>query len=310
MFKINISKSIEINASADKIYKVLGDFNHWKYWSPWLLLEANAQVKVSDNAKYFEWEGKRIGTGNMKVMNETYLKLIEYDLNFLKPWKPEAKVQFNIQHNGDSCIVTWQMDSRLPFFMFWMKPKIETFTGLDYERGLEMLKDYMEQGEVPSEVSIIGEQEFEGMQYIGVNAECSFDKLAVHMKTNFRKMRTYLTEQEELVPGVGFSIYNSWDFKKKIVNYTSGFSVSEVPQDLSSECISGIIPKTSVFTVKHTGAYRHIGNAWAVSASLSRAKIFTPKKKSIFFEVYPDNPDEVTEKELCTEIHFPVKEIK
>lgn len=304
---IHVSRSIEINASADRIYAILSDFNHWKFWSPWLTQEPTATVNISTDNKYYDWNGKRIGSGNMKIVNQSYLKSVEYDLNFVQPWKSEAKVKFNIRHNGDSCFLTWEMDSRLPLMMFWMKRKIETFISLDYERGLEMLKDYVELGEVPSEVKIIGEKEFEGIQYIGINAECSFDELGMNMKTNFEKMRPYLVEQQELVLDVGFSIYNNWDFKKKLVNYTSGFSVSTIPDDLSTEFISGSIPVKKVFTLEHKGAHRHIGNAWATGITLSRAKVYNGDKKQPFFEIYLNNPTKVAENELLSEIHFPLK---
>ncbi len=307
MLKISVTRSIKIIASADKIYAVLGNFNHWKYWSPWLTQEPEAVFNVSENAKYYDWEGIRIGSGNMKVMNEIYLNSVEYDLNFLKPWKFKAKIKFKIKDNRDSCIITWIMDSSIPVFMFRKRRKMETYIAMNYKRGLEMLKDYIEKGVVISEVSIIGEQTFEGIKYIGLNTECSFDELGSQMKINFQKMRTYLVDQEQLALGLGFSIYNNWDFKNQLVNYTSGFSVTTLPKNMSAEFITGVIPKTNVFSLKHTGAYKHVVNAWATSESLSIAKIYTPKKKTPFFEVYLNNPNQVCEKELITEVHFPLK---
>ncbi len=71
MPKTYVEKSININASIDKIKSVLTDFNHWQPWSPWLNLEPEAKVSVSANSKKQEWDGKRIGAGEMILREET-----------------------------------------------------------------------------------------------------------------------------------------------------------------------------------------------------------------------------------------------
>jgi hypothetical protein len=152
MPKINVTRSATINSSIDNVYTKLNDFNHWTKWSPWLIMEKGVKVNISDDAKYYEWKGDRVGEGNMNISLEDGSNSIEYDLTFLKPWKSEAKVKFLLSDNNNRTAVTWSMDSKLPFFMFWMKNMMEGFIGMDYERGLNMLKDYIEEGEVKSKL--------------------------------------------------------------------------------------------------------------------------------------------------------------
>jgi len=87
MHKIHVEKSITINAGAEKVKSIITEFNHWKHWSPWLILEPECKVTVSANGKMQEWDGQRIGAGNMKILSEED-SVINYDLTFLKPWKP------------------------------------------------------------------------------------------------------------------------------------------------------------------------------------------------------------------------------
>ena len=68
------------------------------------------------------------------------------DLTFLKPWKSQAKVAFYLKEEGASTQVRWTIDSGIPFFLFWMKKQMEIFVGMDYDRGLTMLKDLVETG--------------------------------------------------------------------------------------------------------------------------------------------------------------------
>ena len=44
-----------------------------------------------------------------------------------------------------SRVVVCPMRGALPWFLFWMRPAMETFIGMDYERGLKMLKDWLMQ---------------------------------------------------------------------------------------------------------------------------------------------------------------------
>ena len=60
----------------------MNNLAHWETWSPWVIAEPDAAVKVSKDGKYHEWEGKIIGSGK-----ETYLVFssVSY-LNSLKEW--------------------------------------------------------------------------------------------------------------------------------------------------------------------------------------------------------------------------------
>jgi len=62
MPKTHVEKSITIAASAEKVKSIITDFNHWGHWSPWLILEPEAKVKISADGKTQEWEGKRTGS--------------------------------------------------------------------------------------------------------------------------------------------------------------------------------------------------------------------------------------------------------
>ena len=79
MPKINVSKRITINAPKEKTKEFLVDFRNWKNWSPWLVCEPETKLTYSDDGKFYEWEGNRIGSGEMKVLYESENQ-IDYDL--------------------------------------------------------------------------------------------------------------------------------------------------------------------------------------------------------------------------------------
>ncbi|MEM1408535.1 MAG: SRPBCC family protein [Bacteroidota bacterium] len=307
MPKMHIKRSVTINASADKVFSKLNNFNHWTAWSPWLIMDPKATVTVAEDGKSYEWEGERVGSGNMQVISESDNQFIDYDLTFLTPWKSTAKVRFETISKGDSTEVNWLMDSSLPFFMFWMKKMMEAFVGMDYERGLAMLKDYVEDGEVHSKLDFKGASNFAGCKYVGVKTVCTIETVGSSMEKDFGKLMAFMADHQELITGNTFSIYHKWDMVKRNVAYTSGVPVKSVPTSLPAGIISGEIPETEVYTLGHTGPYAHLGNAWSTLYNMQRGKVFKINKKIHPFETYVNIPGEVPDNELVTEVHFPVK---
>lgn len=305
MPKMNISKSIVMDASAEKIHAILTDFNEWTHWSPWLIVEPGAQVKVATDRPFYEWEGKRLGKGQMEITSQTDT-VIDYDLTFLKPWKSEAKVRFLLNPQGDSTKVTWEMDSSLPFFMFFMKKMMVRLIGMDYDRGLLMLKDYAEKGKVGSKLEFLGESQYPGCTYIGLKNSCSIDELGGVMKADFEKLMAFAQQHSDKLTGEWFSLYHKFDFGKNKVVYTGGIAVSEAISDLPEGMFSDKISPTKVNTVRHTGPYPLAGNAWSSIMSMQRAKEFKQNKKLPPIEFYRNNPQEVPAEELILEVSMPI----
>ena len=82
-----------------------------------------------------------------------------------------------------------------------------------------------------------------------------------------------------------------------------------VPTDAAAtgEFTAGEIPACTAYVVKHTGAYRHLGNAWAAGMMHGRAKLFAADKKVPMFEIYDNDPTVTPEGELVTRVHLPAK---
>lgn len=303
---LNISKSITIDKSLSEVYQELNTFHHWRIWSPWLIQEPEAESKVSDDGKFQSWEGARVGSGNMTITDEKENEYVAYDLNFLKPWKSKAKVRFELDQVGDLTEVTWTMNGSIPFFMFWMKGMMEALVGMDYERGLMMLKDYLEEGEVQSKIKFQGTGDFSGFKYIALDAKTTRENIAASMEEVFGKLTQYAADSDK-VSGSPFTIYRKWEIAKGKVEYTAGFPVNEIPSNLPNEFVTGEISQTSVYSIKHTGPYEQLGNAWSTLYNLKQNKAFKANSKIHPFEVYVNDPREVSSKDLETIVYFPVK---
>jgi len=307
MPKMFVSRSIEINAPVENVYPKLSDLNHWIRWSPWLILEPEAKVTVRDDAKYYEWEGNRTGSGHMTITSEKENEAINLDLVFLKPWKSKAKIAFKFNSTNGGTKVTWTMDSSMPFFMFFMTKMMEGFIGMDFERGLKLLKDYVEDGVVHSALEIEAKGNFAGCQYIGVKTNCNIADVGDAMTKDFDKLWSYMHDNMDLLAGNPMSIYHKWNFGKGTCEYTVAAPVSSFPDNLPADFLTGQIPAGPTYSVIHTGPYDHLGNAWSLVSNLQRSKTFKPIKGVHPFEEYLNDPSTTDPLEYKTAVRFLVK---
>lgn len=301
MPKFHIEKSIEINAPADKVRRVIQDYDQWAPWSPWLCMEPDAQLKMEGTAANsghaYSWEGDMIGAGRME------LATIEgptdhMDLTFLKPFKSTAKVKFDTHPtDNNTSQVTWHMHSGLPFFMFFMVGTMKAMIGMDYERGLKLLKEYVETGEVSSVTKIMGVVDVPATHYVGAAASCSLANIASSMEETFPKV-TQLADGAATGNYSG-AIYHNMNIKTQQCDYTAFAPVDEA-------AAKGTIPDCRAIKVVHTGSYQHLGNAWATINTYQRHKKLKKNKSIAPFEFYTNDPTSTANKDLVTEIYLPV----
>ncbi|MEO0794773.1 MAG: SRPBCC family protein [Verrucomicrobiota bacterium] len=306
MPKINVERSVTINANRSTVFASLRDFRQWPVWSPWLICEPDCQLQYDDDGKRYSWDGKIIGAGQMQVEQELPDEKIAYQLTFFKPFKSTASVRFELKETEGGTQVSWIMNSSLPFFMFFFKNMMTGMIGMDYDRGLQMLKDYIEMGSVPTSLEVLGETSFSGYHYFGIRTQCAMKDVGPKMEADFSSLNEKLAAAGIQPTTKPFSIYHEWSFGKGTVEYTIGFPV-EAGKAIPDGLISGNMPDCKVYTIKHTGPYRHLGNPWSAGYMRQQAKMFKMNKGMHPFEVYENDPRKTAENELVTLINFPVK---
>lgn len=302
-----VEKSIEIKATPNDVFDYIRDFKNWPTWSPWLIAEPDCVVDYADDGKSYHWDGNVVGSGQMQIEAESHSQSIDYQLNFLKPWKSEAKVRFALAEKNGDTKVTWSMDGSLPIFMFWMKKMMIALVGMDYERGLKMLKPCIETGTNPSRLEFPGQTTLSTTPYVGITTECGLDQIDENMSRDFSKLKQWLKDSKTEPNCNPFTIYHRFDMVNRMVHYTAGFPVANPPTDLPEGVIAGERPACSTFAIKHTGPYPHLGNAWSAGMFRARNKVIRQSKKIHPFETYENDMNQTPENDLVTIVHFPLK---
>ncbi|BCX48268.1 ligand-binding SRPBCC domain-containing protein [Haloferula helveola] len=307
MPSFDVSRSIHIEAFPDAVFADVRNFRKWPDWSPWLICDPHAKLTYADDGKRYDWEGPVCGSGIMRITGESEGSSIDYALTFLSPWKSENTVGFRFAEKDGGTEVTWTMTGSLPWFMFWMKSMMSGYIGADYDRGLRMLKDRIETGSVPSKLEFPGIVELPETAYAGINTECPIDEIGPHMRENFAQIREWLEEADLSPSGPPFCSVLKWSPAANVCRYTACVPFLQAPDEGPAGFVSGSRPACRAYQVRHTGAYRHLGNAWAAGMMHARSKVFHGSKRLAPFETYESDPETTPEDELVTIIHIPAK---
>lgn len=306
----HVYRSTVIDASPEKVFDAVADFSTWTTWSPWLCAEPDAEVNVSADSSsvgsLYSWQGEVVGQGEIEHTKLEPGKLIEEEIRFIKPFKSVSAVWFELEPSGDSTKITWHMRGKLPWFLFWMTPMMEGFIGMDYERGLRMLKEWLETGRILSDTKIRGKETVGPLHMVGVRKTSSMSDLGPSMETAIREA-TEAFQSAGLTIGEGISVYHDFKIKTQIFDYTSGFVVEAVPENLPAGLNSWSISEMSAFAVEHVGAYEHLGNGWSAAHQHVRNKKGLKPSKVGGYERYKNNPCDTPPEDLRTEIYIPLR---
>lgn len=272
--------------------------------------EPEAQVtyrgQKAETGHGYDWLGNKTGAGGMTLTRVSDTR-IECDLQFLKPFKSQADVAFDLHESGPAQTrVTWHMNSRLPIFMFWMQASMAGMIRSDYNRGLRLLKDYIELGVTGSSTQAFDIVSVEAQPYIGVQASTDMADISASMDKTFNSLVTGARDSDVTITGKPFSLYNKIDIKQGRCTYTAALPIAQL-STVALPLVSSTRPACSALKVVHTGPYRHLGNAWAVLMGEARHRKLKAHKGIPPFESYLNDPDTTLEADLITELYFPVR---
>ncbi len=147
-----VQRSATINAPRQAIFDRIAHFTRWPEWSPWEELDPDMEQNYTGVAdgqvgSEYSWKGNRkAGEGSMKITSLRAPSEIKADLHFLKPFKSESKLDWDLQPAGDGTAVTWTMvaNHNLMTRVMNVFGLMDKMLGKDFDKGLNKLKSLSE----------------------------------------------------------------------------------------------------------------------------------------------------------------------
>ena len=311
MPKYHIDRSIHVSVPPQLAYELVADYGTWTTWSPWLLADPHAKVTVSEtpNGKgsRYAWEGDITGQGELEHLSLIPNKQITDELRFIKPFKSICKTEFFFEPSGGGTKIRWTMDGSMPWFLFFLVPMIKTMVGLDYQRGLTMIKDLLETGTIPSKVEIHGRSDVGPVRMAGTVGSSPMSAIGPSLEESMAKTNEAFRQAGLKVDRNMITVYTKFKMKDAVLDYIAGYLLEageELPAGSPLKVWS--LPACKAFRVEHIGSYRHLGNAWSVANQWVQCKKLKQQRVGTF-EIYRNTPQQVSESELRTDIYLPLK---
>ncbi|RYE76167.1 MAG: transcriptional regulator [Myxococcales bacterium] len=137
-----------IAAPPATVHALIADFHEWVKWSPWEGVDPELQRTYDGSGvgATYHWSGnKQAGEGEMRFTGITPSR-VAVDLKFLKPFKAENTVTFDLTPTGEGTHVAWTMaGERGLLFSIMGKLFFDKAIGKDFDKGLAQLKAAAEQ---------------------------------------------------------------------------------------------------------------------------------------------------------------------
>jgi len=143
--KFTVSRSVTINAPADKVYAFVASPRNWKEWSVWNRRDPAMQIEYSGpesgTGSKWSWKSKTQGDGAMTLTATEPARKVAFDL-FFADFGTTSQGQIDFVPDGNTTKVTWTMVGDMganPMFR-WMALGADRMVGKDFEGGLANLK--------------------------------------------------------------------------------------------------------------------------------------------------------------------------
>ena len=149
--EIRVQRSARINASPERIFPHINDFNRWVNWSPYESLDPDMRKTMSGapsgTGAIYEWDGNsKAGKGRMEILDSSAPTRLDIKLDFERPFKAKNTARFALAPSGSATDVTWSIRGPQPFMSKVMSIflNMDNLIGRDFERGLQNLKSVAE----------------------------------------------------------------------------------------------------------------------------------------------------------------------
>jgi len=125
------------------VHALIDSFPEWTRWSPWEGLDPDLRrtYEGAGVGASYAWEGnKKAGEGRMTFTSITPEQVV-VDLEFLKPFKAQNVVTFDLTPDGPGTRVAWTMSGqRNLLFAVLGRLFFDKAIAKDFRRGLASLK--------------------------------------------------------------------------------------------------------------------------------------------------------------------------
>lgn len=292
-----INRSIEVNASSEKIFALISSFENFKKWNPWSPLDTNMKTTIKNDGQVgatYEWSGnKNVGSGSMTVTEINSPTKFSYDLRF-EGFDKASQCDMQITKGDSGQKVSWNMKAEMPFpwNIFGLFMGMEKSISKDFDSGLANLKKLAE--DPSSNASIIKADykietiNWEKTNCLSVRKKIGFNEIASFFATHFPAIATLINKNGGTCKAP-FGIFFKYDEVNQMTDMAAAipFTGAEKMKSKDYEVIE--IPSSKAYKIEYYGPYEKTMGAY-VSMNEFLNKNFKRNDPDMVIEEYITDP--------------------
>ncbi|MHB1279008.1 MAG: SRPBCC family protein [Bacteroidia bacterium] len=310
-----IERSVIVNTTADKPFKLVNDLRSWTKWSPWYALDTTQVLAFSENAEgegaWYSWESKdkKLRTGKLTILRsvkpDSVIVKLEFEVAdpgeagfyFEKVGENETKVSQRMHIKADGYF------ARANIFM------MEMFMNPVFDQGLALIKSNAEA--MPDEpaplgkIENLGVSEMPAMMYMAYTDTAKIAEIQNFYQMAYGEIVVKAGMQNLTQAGPNLAHYHMWDPNNGIAVVQCGMQVAEEGKtDGQVEFIK--VDAQKVVAADYFGPYEGLGEVHGAiyDYAVKNGIDITDQP----YEIYMNDPSTVTDPTMLhTRICYPVK---
>jgi len=308
----HVERSIVINASSEKVFRVVNNFKRFNDWSPWASIDPDTKYvyegpAMGEGAK-MSWvsDHSDVGSGAQWIVESVPNKLVRTELQF-EGFEDVSEAAFIIEELAEGQTkVTWAFDAEMKGVGKIFGVMMDGMLGPMYEEGLENLKSIVESA--PDYSAEITLESTEPVAYLGIKKSMEVELDDEEVGEVFTKIYTdleqYMQKNNIQSAGPPLTVYHEIGEQSYVME--PGIPVKgEVA--VEHETINrGAIPASNAVKAVHVGDYSELEQTYKEVEKFIKENKLTAK--NVPWEVYVIGPgNEQDSTKWTTNIYFPIE---
>jgi effector-binding domain-containing protein len=308
--KVQISRSITVNAPAEYAFEEVNALENHPKWSYWNSIYPNMTMTYGDirtgTGALVSWEGEDSGTGSMTITESIPNSSIKMDLNFMDEGTALAWYTFEPADDGIKLTQGFEIECGYnPIMRIMAATYMKNEMNKAFDYNLTKIKELAEAK--PKFTIDISEEETKPITYVGISSSMSFENmeaLSAQMSKSYGELMGMLAKVKVEMTGAPFCIYNKWDEEAKQTDFVCALPVPEgakLPAKYRTLTTAGGLAVKAI----HKGDYEKLGDTHN-----QIDQYITFKNLQITgapWEVYVTDPEmEKDTTQWVTEVYYPV----
>lgn len=212
--KLEVSKSVSINASAEAVFEEINDLKRWESWQYWNTLDPEMKITYSENTKgkgaSYSWDGPKLGVGNLALDESIPNESISIKMDF--SGNPASGV-YSLQPDGEKTTLNFKFmnDQGMNPIGRWINVFMKSEIEKSFDYAGEKIKAIAEAK--PKFTYTITEETMPAISYVGLMHTMSpQDPVAIsaQMAKMYGELETMLKKAKVEITGYPFAMYPAY----------------------------------------------------------------------------------------------------